>query len=130
MEAILGGKPLWFTEIGWWSDGDYNFLAQADDVARSMIWQKVLGVPVENYFYDEGDWGNNGVSFSLIQASGSDDYVKPSALATMTTSGLLAGRPYLSMPSTGIPQTFQADFGPTGGGSTDLGRGVDRRSAR
>ncbi|HEY4928555.1 MAG TPA: discoidin domain-containing protein [Acidimicrobiales bacterium] len=120
LQALLGAKPLWFTEVGWWSDGDYNFLGQADDVARSLIWQRVLGVPVENYFYDEGDWGNNGVSFSLIQASSSDLYVKPSALATMTTSGVLAGRPYQSMPSTGIPQTFQADFGPAGGGSTSL----------
>ena len=34
-----------------------------------MIWQKVLGIPVWNYFFDEGNWGNDGVSFSLIQAS-------------------------------------------------------------
>ncbi|HEX7443025.1 MAG TPA: discoidin domain-containing protein, partial [Acidimicrobiales bacterium] len=119
-QALLGGKPLWFTEVGWWSDGDYNFLAQADNVARSLIWQKVLGAPVENYFFDEGSWGNNGISFSLIQTSGGDDYVKPSALATMTTTGQLAGRPYRSMPATGIPQAFQANFGPAGGGSTDL----------
>ena len=120
LQAILAGKPLWFTEVGWWSDGDYNFLAQADDVARSLIWQKVLGVPVENYFFDEGNFGNNGISFSLIQASSSDDYVKPSALATMATSGELAGRPYQSMPSVGIPQTYQADFGPVAGGTTSL----------
>ena len=69
LQAMLGGKPLWFTEVGWWSDGDYNFLNQANVVARAMIWQKVLGVPVWNYFFDEGNWGNDGVSFSLIQAS-------------------------------------------------------------
>jgi hypothetical protein len=120
IQALLGGKPLWFTEIGWWSDGDYNFLGQANDVARSMIWQKVLGVAAQNYFYDEGAWGNNGVSFSLIQATNTVDYVKPSALATMTTSGVLAGRPYLSMPSTGIPQGYRADFGTTAGGTTKL----------
>ena len=120
LQAILAGKPLWFTEVGWWSDGDYNFLAQADDVARSLIWQKVLGVPVENYFFDEGNFGNNGVSFSLIQASSTDDYVKPSALATMATSGELAGRPYQSMPTVGIPQAYQADFGPVAGGTTSL----------
>ena len=120
IQAIIGSKPLWFTEIGWWSDGDYNFLAQANNMARSLIWQKVLGVPVENYFFDEGSWGNDGVSFSLIQAGLTDDYVKPAALATMTASGALAGRPYLSMPSTGIPQSYQADFGPTSGGSTDM----------
>ena len=77
LQALLGGKPMWFTEIGWWSDGDYNFLGQANSVARSLIWQKVLGVPVQNYFYDEGPWGNDGISFSLIQAANSDDYVKP-----------------------------------------------------
>ncbi len=120
LQALLGGKPLWFTEVGFWSDGDYNYLGQANDMARSLIWQKVLGVPVENYFYDEGAWGNDGVSFSLIQTCNSDDYVKPAALATMTTTGALAGRPYVSMPSTGIPHAYQADFGATPGGTTDL----------
>ena len=120
LQALLGGKPLWFTEVGFWSDGDYNYLGQANDMARSLIWQKVLGVPVENYFYDEGAWGNDGISFSLIQTCNSDDYVKPAALATMTTTGALAGRPYVSMPSTGTPHAYQADFGPTPGGTTDL----------
>jgi hypothetical protein len=120
LQALLGGKPLWFTEIGWWSDGDYNFLGQANSVSRSMIWQKVLGVSAQNYFFDEGSWGNNGISFSLIQASSTVDYVKPSALATMTTSGLLAGRPYLSMPGTGIPQGYRADFGTTAAGTTKV----------
>jgi hypothetical protein len=120
LQVLLGSKPLWFTEVGWWSDGDYNFLAQSDDVARSLIWQRVLGVPVENYFFDEGGWGNDGVSFSLIEAGASVDYVKPAALATMTTSGLLAGRPFLGMPTTGIPQSYRADFGTTSTGSTDV----------
>jgi hypothetical protein len=120
LQALLGTKPLWFTEVGWWSDGDVNFLGQADSVARSLIWQKVLGVPVENYFFDEGAWGNNGISFSLIEAANGVDYVKPSALATMTTSSVLAGRPYRSMPSTGIPQSYRADFGTTPGGTTDV----------
>ena len=120
VQALLGAKPLWFTEVGWWSDGDYDYLAQADDMASSLVWQKVLGVPVENYFFDEGSWGNDGISFSLIQTSSGDDYVKPAALATMTTTGLLAGRPYVSMPATGIPHAYQADFGATSGGGTDV----------
>ena len=120
VQALLGSKPLWFSEGGWWSDGEYDYVAQADNVARSLIWQKVLGVPVDNYFFDEGSWGNDGVSFSLIQAANGDDYVKPAALTTMTSSGLLAGRPYVSMPSTGIPQAYRADFGTTAGGTTDL----------
>jgi hypothetical protein len=120
LQAMLAGKPLWFTEVGWWSDGDYNFLGQAASVARSLIWQKVLRVPVENYFFDEGSWGNSGVSFSMLQASNTVDYVKPAALASMASSGILAGRPYRSMPDTGIPLAFRADFGPAGGGSTAL----------
>ncbi len=118
LQALLGGKSLWFTEVGWWSDGDYNFLGQANAVTRSLIWQRALGVPVQNYFFDEGSWGNNGISFSLVQASRTVDYVKPAALATMTTSGTLAGRSYLSMPATGIPQGYRADFGTTASGTT------------
>ena len=121
LESMLGGKPLWFTEVGWWSNGDYNYLNQANEVARAMIWQKVLGVPVWNYFFDEGNWGNDGVSFSLIQASNTDDYVKPAALATMATSSEIAGRPYLSMPATGIPQTYEASFGAASGGHDRVG---------
>ena len=37
--------------------------------------------------------------------------MKPAALATMTTSSEIADRPYLSMPATGIPQTYEASFG-------------------
>jgi hypothetical protein len=120
VEALLGTKPLWFTEVGWWNDGEYDFLAQADNMASSLVWQKVLGVPVENYFFDEGSWGNDGISFSLIQTNNGDDYVKPAALTTMTTTRMLAGRPYVSMPATGIPHAVQADFGPTSGGSTRM----------
>jgi hypothetical protein len=121
LEAILLGKPLWFTEVGWWSDGDYNYLSQANSVAQAMVWMKALDIPVWNYYFDEGTWGNDGVTFSLIQTDDNgDDYVKPSALATMTASAEMAGRPYQSMPSTGIPQTYQADFGPESGGSTQL----------
>jgi len=112
IEAVIGTKPLWISEVGWWGDGDYNFLVQADQVARAMIWQKALHIPVWNYFFDEGSWGNDGVSFSLIQTSSSDDdYVKPAALATMTAAAQLAGKTYMSMPSTSIPATKEALFG-------------------
>jgi hypothetical protein len=77
-----------------------------------MIWQKALSVPVWNYFYDEGVWGDANVSFSLVQASEVVDYLKPAGLAAMTASNAVAARPYLGMPSTGIPQTYQALFGP------------------
>ncbi len=120
LRTLLGSKPLWFSEVGWWSDGDYNYLSQADSVARAQLWQRVLGIPVWSYFFDEGSFGNNGVSFSLIQAKNGVDYVKPAALASMTTTGLLAGRSQLGMPATGIPHTFRADFGAASGGTTAL----------
>jgi len=129
LQALLGSKPLWFTEVGWWSDGDYNFLSQADNMASSLVWQRVLGVPVENYFFDEGAWGNDGISFSLIQTSNSDDYVKPAALATMTATGIMAGRSFVSTPATGIP----TPTGPTSApprAEHRPGRRVDRRHAR
>jgi hypothetical protein len=121
LQSMLGTVPLWFTEIGWWSDGDFNYLEQANEVARAMIWQKVLGIPVWNYFFDEGNWGNDGVSFSLIQTSNrGDDYVKPAALATMTASKLLDGYHFVSTPPTNLPDTYQADFAPSGVGADDL----------
>ena len=121
VQAIVSPKPLWFTESGWWSDGDYDFLSQADNMASALVWQKVLGVPVWNYFFDEGNWGNDGISFSLIQtASSGDDFVKPAALATMTVTGALAGRTPTGTPSTGIPHTLRADFSATTGGTTAL----------
>ncbi len=80
-------------------------------VARAMLWMKALSVPVWGYFYDEGNWGNDGVSFSLIQAGNVDDYVKPAALAAMTTTNEVAiPAPDLGMPSTGIPQTVRGDL--------------------
>jgi hypothetical protein len=111
LQALIGPTPLWFTEVGWWSDGNYNFVHQADAVSRAMIWQKVLGIPVWGYFFTEGDFGD-GVSFSLIQAGNTDDYVKPAALATMTTSQEIGSRPYAGLGNTGIPSTYEARFGP------------------
>ncbi len=85
-----------------------------------MVWQKVLHIPVWNYYFDEGNWGNDGVSFSLIQVSQGDDYAKPAALATMAAAGQVGQRPFVSMPTTGIPQTYAADFGAAPGGTTLL----------
>ncbi len=121
LQAVLGAKPLWFTEVGWWSDGDFNYLEQADIVARAEIWMKVLHIPVWGYFFTEGNWGNDGVSFSLVQVGANgDDYVKPAALASMESAQQLGGRDFTMQPATGIPQTYQADFGTTATGTTDL----------
>jgi len=124
-----GSLPLWFTEVGWWSNSPAAFYEQANAVARAMIWQKVLGVPVWNYFYDEGGWD---LDWGLLQVGGpGGEFVKPSALAAMETANQLSGRPYLGMPidSTSgltsgqapvIPQTYEALFGPTPGGDHNL----------
>lgn len=111
LQRLVLPRPLWISELGWWSDGPYDFLAQADNVAQAMVVQKTLDIPVWNYFFDEGSWGNDGVSFSLIQTSGrGDDYVKPAALATMTASRELSGSTFGGNSATGIPNVYQADF--------------------
>ena len=121
--AVLGSTPLWSTVLGWRSDVDDRFLAQADNVGRSMNWQTVPGVPVGNRCFDEGSFGDDPVSISLVRATSSVDDVRPAALATMTTSGMLPGSPYLSMSGTGIPRGCRADVGPAPGG-TDAVSGV------
>ena len=111
LQRLVSPKPIWISEVGWWSDGPYDFLAQADNVAQAMVVQKTLDIPVWNYFFDEGSWGNDGVSFSLIQTSGrGDDYVKPAALATMTASAELSGSTFEGNSETGIPGVYQANF--------------------
>ena len=120
LQALLHSKPIWFTEVGWWSDGPYNFLHQASTVAQAMVWMRVLGIPTWNYFFDEGGWGNSGVTFSLIQDVNSEDYVKPSALAAMEASQQLAGRKYLGSPPVPIPLADEALFSAPPGGSNNL----------
>jgi hypothetical protein len=119
LQALIGAKPLWFTEVGWWSDGDYNYLHQADAVTRAMVWQKVLDIPVWNYFLDEGNF-DQGTSFSLIQATDTDDYVKPAALAAMTEANQIGDRPFVDLATTGIPATYEAVFGPSAASSSNL----------
>ncbi len=111
LQRIVSPRSLWISELGWWSDGPYDFLAQADNIAQAMVVQKTLDIPVWNYFFDEGSWGNDGVSFSVIQTSGrGDDYVKPAALATMTASSELSGSTFEGNSATGIPYVYQANF--------------------
>jgi hypothetical protein len=120
LQHLLGHVPMWFTEVGWWSDGDYNVVNQADSVARAVLWQRILGVPVWNYYFSEGN-GGTGVSFGLIQTSEGDDYVKAGALASMVVAHQTADRPYLGTVSTGILATHAVAFGPSrSAGPTDL----------
>jgi F5/8 type C domain len=110
-------KPIWNTESGWWSDGPANFWAQADDVVRSYLWMRNLGVDEWTYFFSEGGFGEGGVSWSLIQHA---DYVKPGALAFMTASSLLEGRPTPELVDTTIPFIHLMRIGAPPGGSDDL----------
>ena len=121
LQHLLGHVPLWFTEVGWWGDGDYNVVNQANDIAQAVVLQRTLGIPVWNYYYSEGAGGTGNVSLSLIQTVSGDDYVKAGALATMVVAHQTADRPYLGTIATGIPSTHAVGFGPSGSGDpTDL----------
>lgn len=111
LQKLLGPTQLWVTELGWWSNGNFDFVEQANIVARAMLWMRVLHIPVWSYFFDEGSWGNDGVSFSLVQTGDDgDDFVKPASLATMTSSYLLGRRSFLAMSPTRVPDVYEADF--------------------
>lgn len=105
--------PIWVTELSWWSDGPYDFLAQADASARAMLWMRADGIDKWNYFIPEGSWGNNGLSFSTVETGLTA--TKPSALALMTTSAQLAGRPFLGIVDVGAPSAYAMRFGPRDG---------------
>ena len=130
LRAVLkrGDQPvrIWNTEQAWWSDGPFNFLAQADNSARAMLWMRAYGIEKWGYFIPEGSWGNDGVTFSTVQTGG---FVKPSALALMTTSAQLAGRPFLGTEDVGVPSAYAMRFGPRPGdaSSGELLVALDRR---
>ena len=46
LQGIFYHKPISFTEVGWRSNGPYDFLHQASTMARAMVWTKVLGIPI------------------------------------------------------------------------------------
>lgn len=104
--------PLWITELAWWSDGAANLFRQADASARALLWMADVGIEKWAYFIPEGGWGNDGVTFSAIQVN---DYVKPAALALMTTTSQLSGRPFLGEVSLGAPAAYALRFGSRAG---------------
>lgn len=111
LEQLLRSMHLWITEVGWWSNGNFNLVEQSNIIARALLWMKILRIPVWSYYFDEGSWGNDGVSFSLVQtAPQGDDYVKPAALASMTSAHILNGRNFLGRRSTGTPDVYAARF--------------------
>ena len=114
LQTLVAPKPVWFTEVGWWNNGDYNYLAQANNVAQAMVWMKALHIPAWYYYYDEGNGIWSGTEFPMIEMHG--NYVNPSALASMTAASETASRPYLGLQNTGIPHVFDAGFGASTGG--------------
>lgn len=119
VEEVCGTElPMWDTESGWWVDGPANHWAQAQDVARSMLWMRSLGVDEWLYFYSEGGWGEGNFSWALLQA---DAFVGPGALAMTTVSGLLEGRPDPVVVDTdALPHVHAVRTGPADGGDDDL----------
>jgi hypothetical protein len=113
-DCLDAGKPLWNTESGWWADGPANFWAQADDVVRAYLWMRAEGIDEWTYFFSEGGFGETGNSWSLIQFY---DYVKPGALAFMTVSALVDGRPAPEPVETAIPFTHAMRIDPSATGT-------------
>ncbi|MEG3614437.1 hypothetical protein [Isoptericola haloaureus] len=98
--ADCDGLAWWDTESGWWSDGVVNFWAAAWDVARKLWWYEVEDVAEWTYFFSEGGFGENGVSWSLVQYDG---YVKPAGAAMAATAPLLDRYDDATTVATGVP---------------------------
>ncbi|GAA1999863.1 hypothetical protein [Microbacterium ulmi] len=108
-----GRLPIWDTESGWTSDGAAAYWAQGSDVARKLLWYSHERIAGWTYFYSEGGWGENGLSWSLIQDG---SYVKPGGLAFASVSRLLADRDPGELVATGIPFAYAMRFS----GRTDM----------
>ena len=119
LQGILQGKPLWFTELGWFSGGDYDYLSQANNLAQMMIWLKALNIPVWNYFFRRGHVGHRAV---LVDPDRRQRRRLREAVGSVHHGRLpqIGNRPYPLDALDGIPQTYQADFGPAAGGQTRL----------
>ncbi|WP_402467073.1 hypothetical protein [Isoptericola aurantiacus] len=98
--ADCDGLPWWDTESGWWSDGVVNFWASGWDVARKLWWYATEDVAEWTYFFSEGGFGENGVSWSLVQYDG---YVKPAGAAFAATAPLVDRYDDATTVSTGVP---------------------------
>jgi hypothetical protein len=119
-------KPLWNTESGWWSDGPGNFLPHADKAARAILWNRILDIKLWSYLRIESGIAEFGLRWSLIEFAHRVDYVKPSALSTMTAAAKVGGRAFTGMVDTGIPHAFAAGFGPkTGDAGTVIAAWTD-----
>lgn len=99
--------PIWDTETGWTADGAAAYWAQGSNVARKLMWYSQEELAGWTYFFSEGGWGENELSWSLIQY---ESYVKPGALAFTTVSRLLEGRGAGESLETGIPNSHAMRF--------------------
>jgi hypothetical protein len=79
---------------------------------RAELWMHALGIPVMEYLDYQGNWTTNGLDYSLINA---DTVVKPAALAAMVEAKQTAGRSFAGWLQTGMPLTYAAQFGASGG---------------
>lgn len=99
--------PIWDTESGWTSDGTLPYWSQGAKVARKLLWYQQKDVAGWTYFFSEGGWGENNLSWSLIQHQ---SHVKPGALAFAAVSKKLAALGEPSVVETGIPFTYAFRF--------------------
>ena len=94
--------PVWDTETGWTADSAVAYWAQGSNVARKLLWNEVEDVAGWTYFFSEGGWGENDLSWSLIQYR---SYVKPGGLSFASVARLLDGRGKPETVATDIPFT-------------------------
>lgn len=99
--------PLWDTESGWTSDGTLPYWTQGAKVARKLIWNQVNRIAGWTYFFSEGGWGENNLSWSLIQYR---SHVKPGALAFATVSQKLAALGHPTPIDSDVPFTHVTEF--------------------
>lgn len=113
--------PIWDTESAWQSTGWGTAWSQADNVARKLTWERILGI-TSGQFLAEGGWED----WSMI------DYfrgVKPAAMAASVNATVLKGRAFWKWLPTGDPKVHAALFRPDSTGKTITAVWTDRDKA-
>lgn len=115
------GKPIWDTESAWQSTGYGSLWSQADNVARKLTWERILGIP-SSAFLAEGGWED----WSMI------DYfrgVKPAAIASSVNATVLQGRVFWKWLPTKDAKVHAALFRPDASGVSVTALWTDRDPA-
>ncbi|HXX89182.1 MAG TPA: IPT/TIG domain-containing protein, partial [Acidimicrobiales bacterium] len=115
-----GAMPIWDTEQGWWSDGFATFWDVGNFAARAWMWNKSFGITNWDYYTEEGQSMGGQPSYSLVELTYGDDFIKPAGIALATAANVLGQRPYLGPVTTGIPHTYGMLFGSAPGTSNDV----------